>query len=191
MPASAQRAVAQGTVSTGSGAALGLYSAGMFGLMGSLLPCDRTLLGPGCVGVSAVAGGALGFVSGGLVGAEDEDKVRDRARGALYGTLIGAAAGTILQRAVRQYGAEDALLVAVYGGAVGAAPRGTLIGTGVGAVVGGVAWAASPRGGLQDLILFTAVGSTVGGLCDWAAGAVDARDGGGRGFSTAFSIAVG
>lgn len=159
--------------------------------MGSLLPCDRTLLGPGCAGVSAVAGGALGFVSGGWIGAEDQDEIRDRARGALYGMLIGAAAGTILQRAVRQYGAEDALLVAVYGGAVGAAPRGTLIGTGVGAVVGTAAWAASPRGGLQDLILFTALGSAVGGLCDWAAGAVDARDDAGPGFSASFSIAVG
>lgn len=179
------------TASKIGGAALGLYSGGMFGVVGSLLPCDRTLLGRGCAGFSGAVGGALGLISGGLIGTEDRDAIRDRARGAGYGALMGYAVGLVLQRAVRQYGWNDALLVGGYGAAIGASPFGTLIGTGVGAVVGGVAWAASPRGGVQDLIMFTLVGSAVGGLYDWTAGAVDSRHRGGPRLTSGFSIGVG
>jgi hypothetical protein len=176
---------------TVGGAALGLYSAGAFGLVGSLLPCDRTVLGPGCSRVSAAAGGALGLVSGAVIGWEDTDQIRDRGRGALYGLVIGGVVGSILEKSVRQYAWNDAVLVAAYGAAVGAAPAGTLLGTGVGAVVGGLAWAFSPRGGIQDLFMFTLVGSALGGLYDWVNGAIDARGSNGPRIQSTFSIALG
>lgn len=179
------------TVSTIGGAALGLYSGGMFGVVGGLLPCDRTLLGGGCAAVTGAAGGALGLITGGLIGTKDIDETRDRARGAGYGALLGYAVGLVLQQAVRQYAWNDALLVAGYGAAIGAAPVGTLIGTGVGAAVGGLAWAISPRGGLQDLVMFTVVGSALGGLYDWTAGAVDSTNDGGPRLTSGFSIGVG
>jgi len=176
---------------TVGGAALGLYSAGAFGLVGSLFPCDRTLWGPNCTRVSAVAGGAIGLVSGGLIGRDDADQIRDRGRGALYGLLIGSFVGSIIQESVRQYAWDDALVVAAYGAAIGAAPEGTLVGTGVGAVVGGLAWALSPRGGLQDLIMFTLIGSAIGGIYDWVNGAVDARGSNDPQLQPMVSIAVG
>lgn len=178
-------------LSTAGGAALGLYSGGALALVGSLLPCDRTVLGPGCSRVSAAAGGALGLASGAIIGAKDIDQIRDRGRGALYGLLIGGFVGSVLQESVRQYAWDDAALVAVFGAAVGAAPEGTLVGGGVGAVVGGLAWALSPRGGLQDLIMFTVLGSALGGLYDWVNGAVDARGSGGPRLQSSLSIAVG
>lgn len=189
-PLTAQETGGNGVATVG-GAALGLYSAGAFGLVGSLLPCDRTLLGPGCSRVSALAGGAVGLVSGGIIGWEDTDQIRDRGRGALYGFVIGGVVGSVLEKSVRQYAWNDALLVAAYGAAVGAAPEGTLLGMGAGAVVGGLAWAFSPRGGLQDLIMFTVIGSALGGLYDWVNGAVDAHGAGGPRIQSTFSIAVG
>lgn len=172
------------------GAALGLYSGTTFGLVGSLLPCDRTVLGAGCSRTGAIVGGALGLISGGVIGAHDTDEVRDRARGAVYGLLIGGLVGGVLQNEVRQYAWNDALLVAAYGAAVGAAPMGALIGTGVGAAVGGLAWSLSPRGGFQDLIMFSLIGATAGGLYDWVHGAVDAQTAGPT-LATSFSVTVG
>ena len=176
-------------LSAGAGALLGLYSGTALGLAGGLLPCDRTTLGPGCPLVTAVGGGALGLVTGGLIGSASIDAVGDRGKGALVGALVGGFVGSILQESVRQYSWSDALLVAGYGAAVGAAPRGTLVGTGVGAVVGGLAWAFSPRGGIQDLIMFTLVGAAAGGLYDWVDGVGDARN---RGSPVlAFSVVIG
>jgi len=178
-------------LSAGGGGLLGLYSGTALGLAGGLLPCDRTTLGPGCPLVTAVAGGTLGLVTGGLIGSESVDAIRDRGRGALYGLLIGGFAGSILQESVRQYSWSDAVMVAGYGAAVGAAPRGTLIGTGVGAVAGGLAWAFSPRGGVQDLIMFTLVGAALGGLYDWVDGVGDARDRAASPVGLTFSWVVG
>jgi hypothetical protein len=135
-------------------------------------------------------GGAVGLVAGGVVGAESVDAVRDRARGSLYGLAIGGVAGLLLQQAVRQYAWNDALLVAAYGAAVGAAPWGVLIGTGAGTVVGALAWAVSPRGGWPDVILFGVVGGAVGGLADWVHGAVEGQRGGGN-VPLTFSFTVG
>ena len=178
-------------LSTVGGATLGLYAGGFFGVVGSLLPCDRTVRGRACVAISGVGGAALGLIGGGVMGYEDGAEVGRRARGAAYGALIGAPVGLVLQQAVRQYAWTDALLVAAFGAAVGAAPRGTLIGSGVGALIGSAAWAFSPRGGLQDLIMFTLVGSALGGLYDLAAGAVDARRDTPPTFSATFSIGLG
>jgi len=178
-------------LSAGGGALLGLYSGTALGLAGGLLPCDRTALGPGCPLVTAIAGGTLGLVTGGFIGSDDVDAVRERGRGALYGLLIGGFVGAVLQESVRQYAWTDAVLVAGYGAAVGAAPRGTLVGTGVGAVAGGLAWALSPRGGIQDLIMFTLVGAALGGLYDWVDGAIDTRNPTGSPVGLAFSLVVG
>ena len=188
-PLAAQESDETALVTLG-GAALGLYSGSMLGLVGSLLPCDRTVMGPGCARGSAIVGGAIGLVAGGVIGANDTDQVRDRARGAAYGLLIGGLVGAILQREVRQYAWNDALLVAGYGAALGSAPVGTAIGTGVGAAVGGLAWSLSPRGGFQDLAMFTLIGATVGGFYDWVHGAVDAP-GTGPAMTATFSIGVG
>lgn len=193
--AGAETALAQrsdGTeLSAGGGALLGMYSGAALGLTGGLLPCDRTTLGPGCPLVTAVAGGTLGLIAGGLLGSEDAGEIRERGTGALYGLLIGGFVGSILQGSVRQYGWSDAVVVAGVGAAVGAAPRGTLVGTGVGAAVGGLAWALSPRGGIQDLIMFTMVGAALGGLYDWVDGVVQATDRGGSPVGMTFSVVVG
>lgn len=193
--AGARELVAQGgggsTSGALAGAALGLYSGGMLGVVGGLLPCDRTLHGRVCVAASGSVGAATGLIGGGVIGHRDEDQVRDRARGAAYGALIGTGLGFVLQQAVRQYAWNDALLVGAYGAAVGAAPRGTLVGTGLGMVVGAAAWAFSPHGGVQDLIMFTVVGSALGGLLDWGERAVNARRGGAGSVTSTFSIPVG
>lgn len=172
--ATAQQPGENHTGSTLAGAALGFYSGSVLGTAGSLLPCNRTLLGPKCALVSALGAGAVGSVAGALIGSDGASALRDRGRGALYGILIGGVAGAILQQGVRQYAWNDALLVAAYGAAIGAAPLGTLVGTGVGAAVGGLAWVALPRTGLADLVMLTLVGSTLGSLYDWVDGASDA-----------------
>lgn len=173
------------------GAALGLYSGGVLALTGSLLPCNRALLGPKCAAVAGALGAGVGLVAGRALGANDADAVDDRARGALYGAAIGGAVGMVLQQAVRQYGWIDAATVALYGGAVGAAPRGTLIGTGAGAALGGLLWAGHRRDGLANLLLLTVVGGAVGGLYDWVDGAVDAGGAAGPPVTASFSVPVG
>lgn len=177
--------------STVAGVALGLYSGGVLGLTGSLMPCNRTLLGPRCAGVGSLVGGAIGAVAGGVMGDARAEAVRDRARGALYGTLVGGAVGIVLQQAVRQYAWTDALLVSAYGAAIGTAPRGVLIGAGVGALGGGLVWAVHRRDGISNLLLLTVVGSTLGGLADWAQGAADADGESGPRLVSSFSIPVG
>jgi hypothetical protein len=189
--ASGQQSGSGTALSAGGGALLGMYSGTTLGLTGGLLPCDRTALGPGCPLVTAIAGGTLGLVAGGFIGSDHVNAVRERGRGALYGLLIGGVVGAVLQESVRQYAWTDAVLVAGYGAAVGAAPRGTLIGTGVGAVAGGLAWAFSPRGGIQDLIMFTLVGAALGGLSDWVDGAVEGRNPTGAPVGLSFSLVVG
>lgn len=187
--ASAQNA--DGTaLSTLGGTALGMYSGAMFGLVGSLLPCDRTLLGPKCTAASIGAGGVLGAVTGGIIGAEDEDEVWLRLRHAGYGALIGGVVGAAVAEAVRQYAWDDALLVAAVGAAMGAAPKGTSIGAGVGAVIGGLAWAVGPRTGLQDLVLFTVVGASLGGMADWVDGALDATRETSPRITSSFSVPI-
>lgn len=180
-----------GDASVLAGASLGLYSGGALAIAGSLFPCNRTLLGPKCVAVSAMVGAGAGLVAGRAIGSESTDAVRDRGRGALYGMLIGGAVGAVLQQAVRQYGWTDAVTVALFGGAVGAAPRGTLIGTGAGVALGGLLWAGHHQDGLANLLLMTLAGAAVGGLYDWVDGALDADGDGGPAVSTSFSVPIG
>jgi len=188
-PLSAQRSEGLGAAEV-AGAALGFYSGGAVAVVGSLFPCNRTLLGPKCVAVSGAVGAGVGLMAGRVIGRHDADGVRDRARGALYGTIIGGGVGAVLQQAVRQYGWTDAVTVALFGGAVGAAPRGTLVGTGAGAALGGVLWLAHRRDGLPNLMLLTVLGGAVGGLYEWVDGALDADRAGGPSLAASFSIAI-
>jgi len=180
------------TASTLGGVALGAYSGSVLGLLGSVLPCNRTLYGPKCAATGASVGGALGVAMGGLIGAQNQDETIVRLEGAGVGALIGSGVGIILRRAVRQYDWEDAATVAVVGGAFGATPVGSGIGLGTGAVVGSLVWLTFPRAGLQDFILFTMAGAALGGMVDWADGASDAkRDGGRTSIPLSFSIPAG
>jgi len=159
------------TTSTIGGAALGMYSAGAGALLGSLLPCNRTLAGKRCVTAGASVGAGVGLAMGGVIGSANRDAVVVRLEGAGYGLLIGAAAGIALRSAVRQYQWEDAFAVAAYGAAVGAAPVGTALGAAAGAAVGGVVWWVFDKAGLPDLALFTLAGAGIGAMVDWTYGA--------------------
>ena len=180
------------TASTLGGVALGAYSGSILGLVGSVLPCNRTLYGPKCAATGASVGGALGVAMGGLIGAQNQDETIVRLEGAGVGALIGSGVGIILRQAVRQYDWEDAATLSVIGGAFGASPVGSGVGLGAGAVVGSIVWLTFPRAGLQDFILFSLAGAALGGMVDWADGASDAkREGSGTSFPLSFSLPVG
>ena len=166
-------------LSTLRGAVLGASSGATLGLLGSLLPCNRTLLGHRCALVGASAGGVVGLTVGGIMGAEDERAVRARFEHAGVGALIGAVAGLVLRRGVRQYGWADVAAMSALGGAIGASARGAGLGAGIGAATGAVVWKIFPKAGIQDLFLFTLAGTALGGLYDWADGAASARGSGG------------
>jgi len=194
MPSWAPAASAQsegGDASTVAGAALGLYSGAALGLVGSLEACNRTLVGPRCALVSAAFGGAVGVASGAIIGSKSSDEVLTRARGAVYGSLIGAFTGAVLEGAVRQYAWQDALLVAGLGAAVGAAPVGAVLGLGAGTVLGGLAWAVLPSGGPADVVLLALVGSATGALYDWVAHAAEPDKGGAPALVASFSVPIG
>jgi hypothetical protein len=156
-----------------SGAALGAYSGGTLGLVGSLFPCNRTADGRQCVVSAASTGAALGIAMGGTIGSQDRNALRRRVDRAGIGAGAGAAVGLVLRQAVDRYGWWDVATTSLIGGALGAAPEGALIGAGAGAVAGSVAWALVPDAGVQELVLFTLVGVALGGMVDWALGAAD------------------
>jgi len=179
-----------GTTERLLGSALGAYSGATLGLLGGMLPCNRTLSGRGCsIAVTAV-GGTVGLAMGGIIGARDTDQLHDRLGGAGLGAVIGAAVGVGLRRAVRQYDWADVGAVAFVGGAIGASPEGVLIGLPVGLAAGAILWAARPKSGLQDFIMLSLVGAAVGGLYDWVDGAAQTRDTGPAIPGPTFSIPV-
>jgi hypothetical protein len=160
---------------TVGGAALGLYSGGMLGLVGTMMPCNRTIQGGRCTASGVGTGAAMGLVMGGLIGAQNTDALRVRAENAGIGALVGAAVGVGLRRAVRQYGWADVGAAAVVGGAFGAAPRGSLIGFGAGTVAGAAAWWLLPDSGIADFVMLSLAGAAVGGMVEWAQGAASAK----------------
>lgn len=170
------------------GVALGMYSGAAFGLMGTLIPCNRTMNGGRCAASGASAGGALGVAMGGLIGAQNQDALVGRLESAGVGALVGGAVGVGLRSVVRQYGWGDAVTMAAVGGAVGSAPMGSALGAGAGAVTGALVWAVFPRAGLSDFVLFTLAGSALGGMIDWANGASTAKREAGRGVGFSFSV---
>ena len=159
------------------GVALGGYSGATLGLVGSLVPCNRTLAGVRCPRIAAAVGGTVGMVGGGMIGANATDPLQYRLRGAGYGALIGGLVGYGLKRAVRQYEWVDLGAAAAIGAAVGATPVGAGIGFGSGAVVGTVLWLTLPDFEISDAIGVSLVGLAIGGLVDWVAGGVSAQDG--------------
>ncbi|MDH3269719.1 MAG: hypothetical protein OEN56_00210 [Gemmatimonadota bacterium] len=169
------QSAAGNSLETAAGAALGFYSGSMLGLVGTMMPCNRTLSGGRCTISGAGTGGALGIAMGGLIGGQNPDGIWSRAENAGIGALAGAVVGVGLRSAVRQYGWADVGATAALGGAVGAAPRGSLIGAGAGVVTGALVWWIFPKAGLPDFILLTLAGTAVGGMVDWADGAATAQ----------------
>jgi hypothetical protein len=163
------------TASTAAGLFLGAYSGAVFGMLGTMSPCNRTIQGGRCTGSGASAGGAIALAMGGLIGAQNPGDLNGRFRSAGYGTLVGAVVGVGLRRGVRQYGWADVGAVAAVGGAIGAAPRGALIGAGVGLAAGAIVWLTLPQGGLPNIVMLTLGGLAIGGLYDWADGAANAN----------------
>lgn len=161
--------------STWGGVALGAYSGTVFGLLGTMLPCNRTAAGARCAASGASAGAALGAAMGGIMGGQNQADVIARLRSAGWGAAVGAVLGLGAWKGIRQYGWADAVAVAAVGGAIGAAPRGAAIGAGVGVATGALVWVAFPRAGHADFALFTLGGLAVGGILDWAFGAADAN----------------
>lgn len=177
-----------GTGSTAGGALLGFYSGAGMGLVGTLMPCNRTLTGSRCTATTALVGGALGLAMGGAIGAENRDAVGDRTADAAIGAAIGAGLGLGLRYAVRQYGWTDVFALAAVGGAFGAASEGVAWGAAAGATTGLVLWLVRPESGLPDALLLLVGGAALGGFYDWIDGASTARRGGTPQFSTAFSL---
>lgn len=163
------------TWTTVEGAALGLYSGGMLGLMGTMMPCNRTIQGERCTASGVGTGAAMGMVMGGLIGAQNTNALDIRLENAGIGALAGAVVGVGLRQAVRQYGWGDVGAAALVGGAFGAAARGSFIGLGAGTVTGAVAWWLVPDSGIADFVMLSLVGAAVGGMVDWTRGAASAK----------------
>lgn len=157
------------------GGALGFYSGGVLGLVGTMMPCNRVLNGGPCVASGAGTGAAMGMVMGALIGGENTLAIEDRFQNAGVGALVGVAVGVGLRSAVRQYGWADVGAAAMLGGAFGAAPTGSLIGTGAGAATGALVWWLVPRSTVADMVMMTMLGAAVGGLLDWGEGAATAK----------------
>lgn len=178
------------TLTTFGGLALGAYSGAGLGLLGTMMPCNRTLVGGRCTASGASAGSALALAMGGLIGAQNQDDLEQRFISAGIGTLIGGVVGVGLRRGVRQYGWNDVVVSAAIGGAIGAAPTGAMYGAGAGLVAGSIVWLVVPDGGLPEFVMLTLAGVMVGGLVDWAQGAGDANRTD-TAFGPSFSIPVG
>jgi len=165
--------------STFAGGALGLYSSGMLAVTGSLVPCTQTLAGAKCVRVAAVAGSALGLVSGLYLGEASEDRVESRLRGAGYGLIIGSGIGLVLQRVVPHYGFKDIASFGATGAAIGASPKGAIIGFAAGTVTGIALWQFIPSFEFADGVGLAIAGMAVGGIISWVVDAADAQGAGG------------
>lgn len=165
------QASVDGPTSPARGALLGMYSGAGMGLVGSLMPCNRTLMGGSCAAAGATVGGVLGLVTGAMIGADDRGAIADRAEDALVGVAIGAVVGVGLRHFVRQYEWADAAALAAVGGAFGAAAGGVGRGSAVGAATGLVLWLARSDVGPPDVLMLVLGGAAVGGILDWADGA--------------------
>lgn len=163
------------TWTTVGGATLGLVSGSAMGVLGTMMPCNRTLMGDRCVASGVGTGAAMGMVMGGLIGAQNTNALDIRAENAGIGLVVGAVVGVGLRRAVRQYGWTDVGTAALLGGAIGAAPVGSGIGAGAGAVTGALAWWLIPDATIADMAMISLLGLAVGGMVDWADGAASAK----------------
>lgn len=164
------------TWTTVAGASLGLFSGSVMGVLGTMMPCNRTLAGDRCVASGVGTGAAMGMVMGGLIGAQNTNALDIRVENAGIGLLAGAVAGVGLRRVVRQYGWTDVGTAALVGGAIGAAPIGSAIGVGAGVVAGALTWWLIPDATIADLAMISLLGLAVGGMVDWADGAASAKE---------------
>ena len=161
------------------GAALGLYSGSMLGVLGSLIPCTQTYAGARCVRIATVSAGAVGLVSGALLGAADGERVGDHAKTAGYGALIGAAAGLAMKPLIQRFGWQDVATIAALGGAIGTSPNGAGIGLAAGSLTGVILWRIFPGFELADAVATAFVGLAVGGIGALAIESVDRHTGDG------------
>jgi hypothetical protein len=146
------------------GAALGVYSGSLLGLLGSLTPCSQTYAGARCVRIATVAAGAVGLASGALLGAAGGDRLGDHAKTAGYGVLIGTAAGLAMKPLVQRFGWQDVATVAALGGAIGTSAKGAGIGFAAGSLVGLILWQLIPGFELPDAFATVFAGLAVGGI---------------------------
>lgn len=165
------------TLAAAGGAALGLYSGSMLGVLGSLIPCSQTYAGARCVRIATVSAGAVGLASGALLGAADGALVGDHAKTAGYGALIGTAAGIALKPLVQRFGWQDVATVTALGGAIGTSPKGAGIGFAAGSLVGLILWQLIPGFELPDAVATAFVGLAVGGIGALAIESVDRQTG--------------
>ncbi len=179
------------TLTTAAGLSLGMYSGSVLGLLGTMMPCNRTLVGGRCTASGASAGGAVALAMGGLIGAQNTGDLRDRAESAGWGALAGGVVGVVMRSAVRQYQWSDALAFAAVGGAIGAASDGAWVGGAAGLAVGSLAWLVVPKAGLPEAVMLTLAGVAAGGLVDWAKGAGDANRIGTTSVGANFSVPIG
>jgi len=162
-----------------AGAAIGAYSGGMVGAMGSIVPCTQTYWGAKCVRWSAAAGGVIGLVSGAIIGANNSEEIERSAKTAAIGFGIGFAAGAVLKPIAQRVGWQDVTAVGLMGGAVGAAPKGAVIGLGVGTVIGFTLFKTVDGFNMPDLVGAAVGGAAIGALTDWVVTAINtSRDGG-------------
>jgi len=149
------------------GGALGTYSGAAFGLLGGLIPCDRTPATLTCARSATAVGALTGLVSGVTVGNRDPDALHDRLRASGYGGLIGTAVGVGLRRFVRQYDGWDVLASAALGAAIGPSAREAGLGFVVTAVPAVVLWKGIGAIGLADAVALSLGGVALGGLVGW------------------------
>ena len=157
------------------GAALGVYSGSLLGVLGSLTPCSQTYAGARCVRIATVAAGAVGLASGALLGAADGDRLGDHAKTAGYGVLIGAAAGLAMKPLIQRFGWQDVATVAALGGAIGTSAKGAGIGLAAGSLVGLILWQLIPGFELPDAFATAFAGLAVGGIGALAIEAYDRK----------------
>ncbi len=156
-----------------AGAALGLYSGSMLGVLGSLIPCSQTYAGARCVRIATVTAGTVGLVSGALLGAADAERVGEHAKTAGYGALIGTAAGLAMKPLIQRFGWQDVATVTALGGAIGTSPKGAGIGLAAGSLIGVILWQLIPEFELPDAFATAFAGLAIGGIGALAIEALD------------------
>jgi hypothetical protein len=157
-----------------AGAALGAYSGGMLGTVGSVVPCTQTYWGAKCVRWSAAIGGAIGLASGVVTGASDSAALERAAKTAGIGFGVGVLVGLAVKPIAQRVGWQDVAAVGLIGGAVGAAPKGAVIGLGVGTVVGLTLSHTVDSFNLPDVVGAAVAGTALGALADWVVSAINA-----------------
>lgn len=158
-----------------AGGALGVTAGAVAGNVASILPCTQTPLGGRCVGGATILGGAVGLVSGVLVGGSDEGRLADRATTGLVGFVIGSTMAFTGRPFLQRVGLADVFTVGIVGGAIGTQPMGAFAGLGVGTALGVALRVAVPGFETPDVAAAAVAGLMMGVLVGWVSDAADAR----------------